>query len=234
LDFAGVMSGGSIPTTYLALVDQYNQVVTSDNSIMTEFIVDTSTDTTDNQFESEVYGQTKFYSINGVYNITGLYLIADPSSSQALQMINYGIDVNIPVVNTFLYNLLGRNMTNYYYLDMGVALRACLPGEGLRESGACYECPKGTYLLEVPTTPTECKECNTERAICLGGSTIGPKPGYWRKSNTTEEFQVCPFSDACLGMRAPDFNPKGDCDEGYHGTLCQGCLPGYSRSGDDQ
>ena len=40
LDFAGVMSGGSIPTTYLALVDEYNQVVTSDNSVMTEFIVD--------------------------------------------------------------------------------------------------------------------------------------------------------------------------------------------------
>jgi hypothetical protein len=34
------MSGGSIPTTYLALVDQYDQVVTSDDSIMTEFIVD--------------------------------------------------------------------------------------------------------------------------------------------------------------------------------------------------
>jgi predicted outer membrane repeat protein len=39
-DFSGVMSGGSIPTTYLALVDQYDQVVTSDDSIMTEFIVD--------------------------------------------------------------------------------------------------------------------------------------------------------------------------------------------------
>jgi len=42
LDFAGVMSGGSIPTTYLALVDQYDQIVTSDDSVMIEFVVDTA------------------------------------------------------------------------------------------------------------------------------------------------------------------------------------------------
>lgn len=71
-----------------------------------------------------MYGQTQFYSINGVYNITGLYLVADPDSSQNLQVINYGIDVNIPIVNTFLYDLLGVNLTTNYYLEMGVALRA--------------------------------------------------------------------------------------------------------------
>ena len=37
LDFSGVMSGGSIPTTYLGLVDEYGQVVTSDSSVMTDF-----------------------------------------------------------------------------------------------------------------------------------------------------------------------------------------------------
>ena len=151
------MSGGSIPTTYLALVDEYDQVVTSDSSVMIEFLVD-NTNAGSNTFESEVYGQTKFYSINGVYNITGLYLIADPDSNQSLQMINRGIDVTIPSVKTFLTVDLDLNITTYYYLEMGVALRACLPGEGLRENGACYECPKGTYLLEVPTTPTDCKE----------------------------------------------------------------------------
>jgi hypothetical protein len=31
LAFRGVMSGGFIPTTYLALVDKYDQVVTSDS-----------------------------------------------------------------------------------------------------------------------------------------------------------------------------------------------------------
>lgn len=45
-----------------------------------------------------------------------------------------------------------------------------MSGEGLRENGACYKCPTGTYLLEVPTEPTECKVCNAERAFCMGGS----------------------------------------------------------------
>lgn len=38
-------------------------------------------------------------------------------------------------------------------------MRACLTGEGLRDNGACYSCPKGTYLLYPPTSPTECKIC---------------------------------------------------------------------------
>ena len=28
-----------------------------------------------------------------------------------------------------------------------------------------------------------------------------------------------------------DYNPVGDCAEGYYGALCSACLPGYSRSG---
>ena len=194
LDFSGVMSGGSIPTTYLALVDQYNQVVTSANSAMIEFLVDSQVGTTKNQFQSQVYGQTKFYSVSGVYNITGLYLIADPNSNQKLLLREFGIDVAIPVVQIFLYNLLGVTLTTVYELPMGIGLRPWISGEGLRENGACYTWPKGTYLLIVPTTPTDWKTWNTERSICLGGSNIGPKPGYWRNSNLTEEFQVCPQS----------------------------------------
>ena len=33
-------------------------------------------------------------------------------------------------------------------------------------------------------------------------------------------------------MIAPDYNPVGDCADGYYGTLCASCLPGYSRTGD--
>ena len=171
--------------------------------------------------------------MNGVYNVTGLYLIADPNSNQKLLLRAYGIDVSIPVVRTFLYELLGVDLTTVYELPMGIGLRPWLSGEGLRESGACYTCPKGTYLLVVPTTPTDWLTCNTERSIWLGGAQIGPKPGYWRNSNTTDVFQVWYKSSAWLGMTAPTYNPKGDCDTGYYGTLWQGCLPGYTRSGND-
>lgn len=33
-------------------------------------------------------------------------------------------------------------------------------------------------------------------------------------------------------MLAPDYNPVGDCLDGYYGALCSACMPGYSRSGD--
>jgi len=36
------------------------------------------------------------------------------------------------------------------------------------------------------------------------------------------------------GMIEPNFNPKGDCAEGYHGYLCQGCIPAWSWSGDNK
>ena len=32
-------------------------------------------------------------------------------------------------------------------------------------------------------------------------------------------------------MSRPDFNPVGDCSEGYYGALCSACMPEYSRSG---
>ena len=33
-------------------------------------------------------------------------------------------------------------------------------------------------------------------------------------------------------MVAPDYNPTGDCLEGYQGILCTDCEVGYSRKGD--
>ena len=137
----------------------------------------------------------------------------------------------IPQNAQFAQGLFGTSMT-YYALDVGVGVRPCLTGEGLRSNGACYKCAKGTFLIQVPVEPTECKECPSERAWCLGGDQIGPKEGYWRKNNETEEFQKCPIPTSCLGSSEPDWNPKGDCTEGTHGALCTGCLPGYARTGD--
>ena len=66
---------------------------------------------------------------------------------------------------------------------MEMQVRPCILGEGLRESGACYECPENTYLLQAPTTPQDCKRCDNETTYCLGGKMVGPKPGYWRLSS---------------------------------------------------
>lgn len=121
LTFNGVMSGGSIPTTYLALVDEYDQVVTADSSSLIEFKIEKAAE--GSQFDSEVYGQTKFYSLYGVYNISGLYLISDPDSQQQLELYAYGIDESIPVVEEFLTDLFGYTMVDNYILPMEVGVR---------------------------------------------------------------------------------------------------------------
>jgi hypothetical protein len=35
-------------------------------------------------------------------------------------------------------------------------VRNCTVGEGLKETGACFKCPFGTFLLIAPVTTTEC------------------------------------------------------------------------------
>ena len=54
------------------------------------------------------------------------------------------------------------------------------------------------YSLATHSGPGDCKKCPTDVAICLGGSNIGPKPGYWRKSNLTANFIECVNPEACL------------------------------------
>mmetsp|Transcript_20833 Transcript_20833/g.19878 ORF Transcript_20833/g.19878 Transcript_20833/m.19878 type:complete len:352 (-) Transcript_20833:1622-2677(-) len=87
------------------------------------------------------------------------------------------------------------------------------------------------YLLEKMTEPGTCKACPEETTICYGGNLIGPKPGYWRKNSTSENFIACPNYPACLGISPPSYNPKGDCLYPYKGVLCTICEPGYSSTG---
>ena len=86
----------------------------------------------------------------------------------------------------------------------------------------------------VMNKPGECRKCPTEMALCFGGAFIGPKPGYWRKSNLTYNFIKCVRPSACLyvhwliivyrGIVAPDYDPKGSCDDGHKGILCADCI----------
>ena len=83
---------------------------------------------------------------------------------------------------------------------MTMNVRSCVKGEGLKPDGSCFACAAGTYLLSQPIDgqPTECKSCPSDKAICLGGTKIGPLPGYWRKSNMTDDFIACKKPETCL------------------------------------
>ena len=63
-----------------------------------------------------------------------------------------------------------------------------------------------------------------------GGSNVGPKPGYWRSANTSDNFIACLFSPACLGYVSPSNNNLGECFTGYQGILWADCVPGFSRT----
>lgn len=65
------------------------------------------------------------------------------------------------------------------------------------------------------TAPGSCTTCPSDKAVCYGGSNIGPRPGYWRSSNSSSDFIACLYPSACLGMIAPENNPIGTCFTGY-------------------
>lgn len=116
---------------------------------------------------------------------------------------------------------------------LNIVLRECIIGEQFTSAGKCVECAEGTsYSLVKMSQPGNCQKCPSSKATCAGGSKIGPKSGYWRKTNSSSNFIQCLYTPACLGMIAPDYNPIGSCLTGYQGILCTDCAIGYSRKGD--
>ena len=117
--------------------------------------------------------------------------------------------------------------------DIAVTLRTCDVGEQFTTAGKCISCPDGTsFSIKQMTKPGTCDECPSEKAVCYGGSNVGPKPGYWRKSNVTSVFIKCLYEPACLGMIPPENDPQGSCYEGYQGIACTDCKTGFSRVND--
>ena len=90
-------------------------------------------------------------------------------------------------------------------------------------------CPKGHYL----------NATNIEHARCLKVTTVGIQmtvdgmrvdslsiePGYWRYSNESLDFRLCPIKAACRGGS----DPLNYCREGHFGVYCTECIEGYSN-----
>lgn len=112
------------------------------------------------EYETKIIGVTDFFSAYGTYNMSGMGLVTGPGSDLNVNLTVYGIDLKVPSNREYLSEQLGRNVssddTNGYLLNMDMKVRGCVLGEGLRESGACYECPAGFYLLQAPVVPELC------------------------------------------------------------------------------
>eukprot|EP00347_Sterkiella_histriomuscorum_P001991 403369895 len=225
-------SGGYIPTTYMGLVDKYGQIVGSDSSSKIRAIVDTDftkNNNSANSYPPVIEGSTQFQVSFGVVSITGIQLTATPGYNFSLSFTTDGIDTSKKSNKDYL----SEQKRSDFDFRLYVGLRECAVGEQFTSNGKCTECSSGSsYSITQMKSPGNCVTCPTTKAVCYGGSNIGPKPGYWRKNNYTSTFIKCLYTEACLGMVAPDYNPIGSCFDGYQGILCADCQVGYSRTGD--
>ncbi|CDW75877.1 UNKNOWN [Stylonychia lemnae] len=207
-DIESQRSGGVIPTIYMALKDQYGQIVGSD-------------------FSSK--GTLSFDIIGGIAVIQQISIVGNPGSSYKLLVTTDGIDLT-KKSNKDKMNEKGTQNLDF---DLKVELRECEIGEQFTAVGKCLKCEKSFSLVKM-TSPGFCENCPTGKAICNGGAEIGPQPGFWRKDNQSKVFVQCLFEQACLGMIPPKNNPLGECLQGYQGILCADCISGYSRDNDYQ
>ena len=114
---------------------------------------------------------------------------------------------------------------------VSIALRTWNAGESFSSTGAWTEwASPDYYLLEQQTSPGSWKSCQTSKMYCKGGSDVGPLPGYWRSSLTSDNFISCLYSGACLGYVSPSNNKLGEWFTGYQGTLWADWTVNFSKT----
>jgi len=193
------------------LFDHLGQRLSTDSSSLMEIL---------GSSDISVAGQFKTNSYQGIFELTGFAITAQPGSTQLVQVSTNGVDLSLKAFNQDPARFVNT-------IAIKVVFRLCEAGESIQEH-ACVVCPAETYSLD-PKAP--CKTCISQ-ATCYGGFLMVPKAGYWRARNDTDTFFECLNAEACTGSpEPPDVSLTGLCAEGYTGNLCQVCLPGYSRTG---
>ena len=227
LTLSSQQSGGSLGDIYLALVDEFDQIVGSDSSsTVTIAISGTHTGAT---YTPTITGTTSLTFSNGVVNYGDLTFTAEPGSNYSLTFTTTGIDATKPSNAAYLT----ANSQTSTAMAFAIQLRTWITGESFQTSGAWVEwASPDFYSLSSLSSPADCKDCQTDRMFWNGGSDIGPRPGYWRSSNTSDDFIECLYKPACLGYESTYNNSWGQCFTGYQGKLCADCKAGFSRTGD--
>ncbi|CDW71354.1 UNKNOWN [Stylonychia lemnae] len=223
-------SGGVIPRIYLAHVDKYGQIVGSDSSSKVRVTVNQSANTLEkaNEYPPVIEGDTQFIAVSGMIIARDLIFTATPGYKFSISFSTDGIDMT-KQSNIQYLKQIGSNSKSLD-TDIVIEVRGCSLGEQFTTAGKCVQCPEGeTYSLEIMTKPGDCATCPLDKAVCNGGQNIGPKQGYWRRSNSSSTFIRCLYEAACLGMVEPENNPMGSCAEGYQKILCADCIVGFSR-----
>ncbi|CDW85402.1 UNKNOWN [Stylonychia lemnae] len=230
-------SGDALPTMYIGLADAMGQIVGTESSKKLDVSLKGTLSNGSNsmKYSATIAGTTTFYSINGVYALKDIVFTGAPGENYQLSFNSDGIDPDKPANKDSLNQSAQNSTAAVPEFDLKIGLRECQVGEKFTDAGACDQCPiEKSYSLVKMTEPGQCKTCPTGKAVCNGGSDIGPQPGYWRKNNVTSTFIKCFNFGACLGLVSPQNDPKGSCYTGYDGILCTDCDPGYSVTGSFQ
>lgn len=193
------------------ILDQYSQIYTSDSSS-----VATLSPSPDSPPGALSLSGNRVVATNGLYNFSEVVVRMQPGAQAALSLGLAGISTfgnPIPQLEA--------------KVNITVETRKCAVGEALTEDNRCLKCDSRSFLQIAPSEPTSCKPCPFE-AVCFGGSTVLSAPGYWRWTNTSEDFIKCHNPEACLGGTFTE--PSGVCAPGYTGIVCANCINGYRKS----
>lgn len=135
---------------------------------------------------------------------------------------------------------------NAYSTGLGSAevCLSCPPGMttsgvvGATSIEACG-CPEGQYFDDVRHSLDSLAGVTSACVVCPDGADCSiaglsltglvPLPGHWREGPTSTEFVKCVRS-GCPGGRYDEAEADGICEQGYEGTLCGVCSPGYFRT----
>ncbi|CDW86080.1 UNKNOWN [Stylonychia lemnae] len=199
--------------------------ITADSTNKIRLIIN-ATNTLNDKYPPIIEGDSTFYLQYGLTEIKDVAFAGTPGENYSVLFLTEAID------KTKRNNINYMNQRGIDQIDfkIDIQLRECKIGEQFTSSGKCVQCPSGlSFSLIKMQEPGSCQVCPTQKAICNGGTFMGPKPGYWRKDNKTSNFLRCINDNSCLGMIPPEYDLKGTCLIGYQGILCQDCIVGYSR-----
>ena len=156
----------------MAHVDQYDQIVGDDFTSKVRVQVDaTYTANPKAKYSPILEGTSQFTSIAGVVQVSDVSFAASPGYTYRVSFSTDGIE------QTKVSNVAYKAKMNITDIDfkMTIALRNCSVGEYFTSAGKCLECEEeSSFSLVAMTEPGDCTSCPTEKAICNGGSNVGP------------------------------------------------------------
>jgi hypothetical protein len=179
----------------ITIYDQEGNIMVEENQATASLKVNTSI------LEGVLLSNNEAQASKGIFYFNNVLLIAKPGSLLKLSLQFRGIETYSNPVE-FIDQPI----------QVSVTTRDCVSGEEYTTDGRCLKCERDKYLYEPPTKPTACKDCN-QAAKCFSGNLVAPLDGYWRSSNTSDNFIECPRTSSCRAGNESFLT--GICADGY-------------------